>query len=83
MINEDGSYKDDGSGMCFYRDFKNKVLIVLADQNPISGFLPRWKKEARFVTAEEWFQSTYALRAGQEAYEENAYFWDDLEMEDE
>jgi len=83
MINEDGSYKDDGSGLRFFRDYKNKVLVVMTDQNPIPGFRPRWKEEARFLTAEDWFRSSYASRACQEAYEENAYFWDDLEFEDE
>jgi len=53
MINEDGSYKDDGSGLRFHRDFKNKVLIVMTDQNPIPCFLPRWREEVRFLTAEE------------------------------
>jgi hypothetical protein len=55
----------------------------MTDQNPIPGFRPRWKEEARFLTAEDWFRSSYASRACQEAYEENAYFWDDLEFEDE
>jgi len=82
MINEDGSYKDDGSGMRFYREYKSKALIVMTDQNPIPGFRPRWREEARFLTAEEWFRSPYCSRAAQEAYEENAYFWDEIKDEE-
>ena len=83
MINEDGSYKDDGSGMRFYHDYKGKALIVMTDQNPIPGFRSRWKEEARFLTAEEWFRSSYACRASQDAYEDSFYFWEDLGFEDE